>query len=108
MSSVVPLLGTRDTMRFYVNGEELPSGWAHANGNFEAIPSSGPIDIGSRLGGAGGHLFHGSIDEVMVWRGIFETDEIKEIISAPGSEFGTAVQPHGKLATQWADIKRSR
>lgn len=98
-------IGKGDTMKFHVNGEELPSGWSHGNGNFKAIPSPGPINIGSHLGGAGGHRFHGSIDEVMIWKGVFEADEIKDIMSAPGDEF-LAVQPNGKLATTWADIKR--
>ena len=93
-------------MKFYVNGEERPSGWSHGNGNFKAIAVPGPIDIGSRWGGQGKHLFHGSIDEVMIWRGVFEPDEIKEIMSAPGDEF-LAVQPRGKLATTWATLKRS-
>ena len=100
-------IGQGDTMKFHVNGEELPSGWSHGNGNFKAIGAPGPIDIGSRLGGNGGHLFHGSIDEVMIWKGVFTTEDIKEIMSAPGDEF-LAVQPQGKLATKWAAIKRRR
>ena len=100
------ILGKGDTMKFYVNGEERPSGWSHGNGNFKAIAVPGPIDIGSRWAGGGKHLFHGSIDEVMIWKGVFEADEIKEIMSAPADEF-LAVQPRGKLATTWATLKRS-
>jgi len=49
--------------------------------------------------------FKGMMDELTVWKRGLTEDEVKEIV-AKGMKGFLAVQPNGKLAIRWADLKK--
>lgn len=68
---------------------------------------NGPMTTGgseTEIGKAGDGGFVGIIDEVMIYSKALSADEVEQIFEAEG----LPVQPQGKLATRWAEIKSSR
>ena len=67
---------------------------------------NGPMATGgseTEIGKAGDGGFVGIIDEVMIYSKALSADEVEQIFEAEG----LPVQPQGKLATRWAQIKSS-
>ena len=65
---------------------------------------NGPMTTGgseTEIGKAGDGGFVGLIDEVMIYGKALSADEVEQIFEAEG----LPVQPQGKLATRWAEIK---
>ena len=87
----------------YVNGVKIGEhNKAHAN----TKPLDNPLEIGRRVGGS--LYFKGTIDEVGILKVELKEDEIQDIVKN-GFEFAlgmTSVAPAGKLATNWAAIKK--
>lgn len=68
---------------------------------------NGPMTTGgseTEIGKAGDGGFVGIIDEVMIYSKALSADEVEQIFEAEG----LPVQPQGKLATRWAEIKMAQ
>ena len=92
-----------DLITFYMNGVE--AGNQHVGGlpaELERRPD--PFDIGWGLG----DTFEGAVDEVAVYDGALETDDILDIMNEGLGRYvaGAFVDPAGGLAVLWAEIKR--
>ena len=61
-------------------------------------------NITYRMGGSGGETFAGIMDDYAVFSRALDEDEINLIMESV--ETFLPVEPKGKLATQWADLKR--
>ena len=83
----------------YINGVEV----GKMPGNQEI---SNNWDQGARVGLNidDARPFKGKMDEFNIWKRGLTQDEVKEIFKTGMKEF-LAVQPNGKLASYWADIK---
>ncbi len=86
-----------EEIAIYVNGEKDVA--APASGTIEA--SEGELRIGR---GAPGGYFTGTIDEVGISRVALSQDEIKAIMNNGLSGF-LSIEPQGKLADTWGNIK---
>ena len=58
----------------------------------------------TEIGHAGDGGFVGIIDEVMIYNKALTADEVKQIFEAEG----LPVEPHGKLATRWGQLKAAQ
>lgn len=68
---------------------------------------NGPMTTGgseTEIGHAGDGGFVGIIDEVMIYSKALSADEVKQIFEAEG----LPVEPRGKLATRWGQLKAAR
>ena len=84
-----------DKFRIYANGEQV------AETDFQETRGENVI---YHLGGEGGETFAGAMDDVAVFTRALDEDEIGLILE--GIETFLPVEPQGKLATRWADLKR--
>ena len=86
------------TMRLYQDGVEVLN--AAASGKIAA--NDVPVAIGRNSEGNREH-FAGSIDEVGIWSAALTPDEIQ---TAMAGDILLSVEPAGKLAVQWAELRR--
>ncbi|MCY3627257.1 MAG: LamG domain-containing protein [Gammaproteobacteria bacterium] len=91
----VAVLGDGDKFRIYANGEMV------AETDFQETRGN---NVTYRLGGSGGETFAGVMDDVAVFTRALDEDEISLIMESV--ETFLPVESKGKLATQWADLKR--
>ena len=82
-------------MQLYVDGE------LEKEQNYNGPMTTGGSE--TEIGKAGDGGFVGIIDEVMIYSKALSADEVEQIYEAEG----LPVQPQGKLATRWAEIKSS-
>ena len=94
------IAGTRegDTLRFYVDGAEVAT---KGDADFDVGTAPAPLHMMSHLN----RWLVGSLDEVLLVRRALTGTEIEGLISS-GVEGFLAVEPAGKLATQWGHLKR--
>ncbi|RKU21002.1 hypothetical protein C6499_22545 [Candidatus Poribacteria bacterium] len=92
----IAVTGDGDKFKIYADGEMV------AETDFQE--TDGANDI-YRIGGSGGETFAGSMDDYAVFTRALDADEITLIMDSV--EVFLPVEPQGKLATQWADLKRS-
>ncbi len=97
------LVGQKAGLTIYFDGLKVGS-QAYSKPSLDANP--GNIRIGDNSGG--GHQLEGVLDEVALFSVALEETDIKDIMdngleSATGMKF--AVEPNGKLATIWGQIK---
>ena len=80
----------------YVDGTEIAQASPNTN-----VPCDGsvPVRIASRIDG---QYLKAVIDEVAMWDRVLSPDEITLHMNGG---LATAVEPSGKLATRWGDIK---
>ena len=90
------VLGDGEKFRIYANGEKV------AETDFQETRGN---NVTYRLGGSGGETFAGAMDDVAVFTRALDENEIDLILD--GVETFLPVEPQGKLATHWGDIKRS-
>lgn len=86
------------TRRIYINGEQK----VEDKDKSLYKGTSGETFVGSW--DANGQKFNGLIDEVMVWDKALSEAEIEFTMDTNAA----AVDPNGKLATTWSQVKRSR
>ena len=92
----VAVTGDGDKFRIYADGENV------AETDFQETRGE---NVTYRIGGSGGETFAGIMDDYAVFSRDLDEDEINLIME--GVETFLPVEPRGKLATQWADLKRS-
>ena len=91
----VAVTGDGDKFRIYADGENV------AETDFQETRGE---NVTYRIGGSGGETFAGLMDDYAVFTRDLDEDEINLIME--GVETFLPVEPRGKLATQWADLKR--
>ena len=91
----VAVTGDGDKFRIYADGENV------AETDFQETRGE---NVTYRIGGSGGETFAGLMDDYAVFSRDLDEGEINSIME--GVEAFLPVQPRGKLATQWADLKR--
>ena len=91
----VLVLGDGDKFRIYADGEMV------AETDFQKTDGG---NLTYRLGGSGGETFAGIMDDVAVFSRALDEDEIALIMDSV--ETFLPVEPQGKLATQWGNLKR--
>lgn len=91
----VAVTGDGDKFRIYADGEKV------AETDFQETRGE---NVTYRIGGSGGETFAGLMDDYAVFTRDLDADEINLIME--GVEAFLPVEPRGKLATQWADLKR--
>ena len=101
--AVTNTFGKADALKFYINGKPQKMKWTAGDGTLKAKGSTGPVTIGGFDQFA--EPFQGTIDDVMIWRGIFNETDISEIMLGIDGFLGVA--PQGKLATTWGNLKGS-
>lgn len=85
----------------YINGEEI----TRAPGNGD-LSTDWAVEAG--IGNhKGGRQLLGLVDEYYIFRRALDVDEISDLIDGKFGPF-LAVQPGGKLATIWGDVKSSQ
>ena len=84
-----------DKFRIYADGEKV------AETDFQETRGE---NVTYRIGGTGGETFAGLMDDYAVFTRALDEDEISLIME--GVETFLPVEPKGKLATQWAELKR--
>ena len=92
----VVVQGDGEKFRIYADGEKV------AETDFQETRGN---NVTYRLGGTGGETFAGVMDDYAVFIRALDEDEISLIME--GVETFLPVEPQDKLATRWADIKRS-
>ena len=92
----VLIQGDGDKFRIYADGKKV------AETDFQETLGN---NVTYHLGGEGGETFAGAMDDVAIFTRALDEDEIALIME--GVETFLPVEPKGKLATQWADLKRS-
>ena len=91
----VAITGDGDKFKLYADGEIV------AETDFQETDGG---NVTYRMGGSGGETFAGLLDDYAVFSRDLDEDEISLIME--GVETFLPVEPRGKLATQWADLKR--
>ena len=91
----VAVTGDGDKFRIYADGEKV------AETDFQETRGE---NVTYRIGGTGGETFAGIMDDYAVFSRDLDEGEINSIME--GVEAFLPVEPRGKLATQWADLKR--
>ena len=86
-------------VEIYVDGEVTHS----QKSNNPVAPASAPSEV--TIGTWSGEAWPGIVDEVRLWNRALSPDEIKASMEMGQDEL-LAVQPHGKLAVSWGEIKR--
>ena len=99
----VGVIGQKAGLTIYLDGLKVGT-QAYSKPSLDANPSN--IRIGDNSGG--GHQLEGVLDEVALFSAALEEADIKDIMDN-GLEFATGmkalVDPNGKLATLWGQIK---
>jgi len=85
-------------VEIYVDGEVT---YSEESGN-PVAPAENTSAV--TIGTWGGEAWTGSVDEVLLWNRALSADEIQAIMD----QGPTPVEPQGKLATTWANIKSNR
>jgi hypothetical protein len=90
---------TESNIKVYFDGElDMESEWG-------ALPASfGPGRIGSWDGG--GREWQGMLDEVIIFNSLLEEDDITKLMNS-GLKEALSVEPAGKLASTWGQIKNN-
>lgn len=91
----VAVTGDGDTFKIYADGEIV------AETEFQVTAGA---NITYRIGGSGGETFAGLMDDYAVFSRALDEGEINLIMDSV--ETFLPVEPKGKLATQWAALKR--
>ena len=91
----VAVTGDGDKFKIYADGEIV------AETDFQKTDGG---NVTYRMGGSGGETFAGLLDDYAVFSRDLDKDEINLIME--GVETFLPVEPQGKLATQWAKLKR--
>ena len=91
----VAVTGDGDKFKIYANSEVV------AETDFQETDGANAT---YRIGGSGGETFAGLMDDYTVFSRALDADEVSLIMA--GVETFLPVEPKGKLATQWADLKR--
>ena len=91
----IAVTGDGDKFKIYADGEMV------VENDFQ---ETGGANVTYRIGGSGGETFAGLMDDYAVFSRALDADEISLIME--GVETFLPVEPKGKLATQWADLKR--
>ncbi len=91
----VAVTGDGDKFKIYADGEVV------AETDFQDTDGA---NINYRIGGSGGETFAGLMDDFAVFTRALDEDEINLIMES--IEVFLPVEPQGKLATQWAALKR--
>ena len=84
--------------RFYVNGEELASLEIADNTEWNGAPWV----IGADTAKDKSFLTDGTLDEMRIWNEVLPAEELGFFMDAGRA----AVEPSGKLATTWAELKK--
>ena len=84
---------------FYINGEVQES---KIDATTNLVPDGKPVVIGDEIPKA--RFFEGLIDEVAIFNRALSEDEIKLIMDEIGNLL--SVEPLGKIASKWAEIKK--
>lgn len=90
---------TGDFRRHHINGEPDASDEKPLN-----PVKIGPARIGAWDGGVGIREWQGMLDELIIFNAILDQEDIQAIMN-DGIETVLSVEPIGKLATSWGDIK---
>ena len=91
----VAVTGDGDKFKIYADGEMV------AETDFKETDGANAT---YRIGGSGGETFAGLMDDYAVFSRALDEDEISLIMDSV--ETFLPVEPRGKLATQWAELKR--
>lgn len=99
----VATVATREFTKVYVDGTPTES-----TGNW---PNHGRSDFNVNIGGCGvwdsdGNWFTGAMDEVAIFHSPLEDDDITDIMNNGLTALGVAVEPAGKAAVIWGNLKR--
>lgn len=89
-------------MEIYVDGEVT---YSEESGN-PVAPAQNTSAV--TIGTWGGEAWTGSVDEVRLWDRALSADEIKASMDQDATSFLTPVEPQGKLATTWGNIKSTQ
>ena len=89
-------------VEIYVDGEVT---YSEESGN-PVAPAQNTSAV--TIGTWGGEAWTGSVDEVRLWNRALSADEIKATMNQDAESFLTPVEPQGKLATTWANIKSNK
>ena len=90
----------KEGVRVYVNGKKEPVAQAGDNGNGPCEEGNRPVFIAHR---EDGQWLNAVIAEVYMWDRVIDVGEMSLAMKTIG---GLAVQPGGKLATTWGNMKR--
>ncbi len=90
----------KEGVRVYVNGKKDPVAQAGDNGNGPCEEGNRPVFIAHR---EDGQWLNAVIAEVYMWDRVIDAEEMSRAMKTIG---GLAVQPGGKLATTWGNMKR--
>ena len=90
----------KEGVRVYVNGKKDPVAQAGDNGNGPCEEGNRPVFIAHR---EDGQWLNAVIAEVYMWDRVIDVEEMSLAMKTIG---GLAVQPGGKLATTWGNMKR--
>ncbi len=90
----------KEGVRVYVDGEKDPVAQAPDNGGGPCEEGNRPVFIAHR---EDGQWLNAVIAEVYMWDRVIDIDEMNLAMKTIG---GLAVQPGGKLATTWGNVKR--
>ena len=91
----VAVTGDGDKFKIYADGKMV------AETDFQKTDGA---NVNYRIGGSGGETFAGLMDDYAVFSRALDEDEINLIMDSV--EVFLPVEPKGKLATQWAELKR--
>ena len=91
----IAVTGDGDKFKIYADGEVV------AETDFQKTDGA---NVNYRIGGSGGETFAGLMDDYAVFSRALDEDEINLIMDSV--EVFLPVEPQGKLATQWAKLKR--
>ncbi len=99
----IATVATREFTKVYVDGNVTVK-----NGNW---PDHGSSDFNVNIGGCGvwdteGNWFTGAMDEVAIFHAPLEDDDIVDIMNNGLKASGVAVEPAGKIAVTWGELKR--
>ena len=85
----------------YIDGEKV----VHQDASGEMTPSTGPLFIGAKWNDPAhpGDYWKGILDEIAIFNRGLTGDEIKEVMEGIGKVF--ALNPEGKIAVSWGEIK---
>ena len=90
----------KEGVKVYVNGKKDPVAEAGDNGNGPCEEGNRPVFIAHR---EDGQWLNAVIAEVYMWDRVIDAEEMSRAMKTIG---GLAVQPGGKLATTWGNMKR--
>ena len=99
----VAAVATQTFTKVYVDGEATTK-----EGNW---PNHGRSDFNVNIGGCGvwdgtGNWFTGAMDEVGLFHAPLTDDDIADVMNNGLTALGVAVEPAGKIAVTWGDLKQ--